>query len=181
VVNIDPVSVQLENFLITILSGMLVGLLFDGYRVLRGIINPRVIITDIGDLIFWLVATLLVFGTLLFVNWGEVRLYVFVGLTIGFALYVRMFSKPIIFVLCKTWRACVVCSRFCYTVFEKLIWQPLGWIMRVLCFPCFWIYQKPCRYIMQIGQKAGRKYKRALIERWLAPPTDPPNEPPVNQ
>ncbi|HBS59709.1 MAG TPA: spore cortex biosynthesis protein YabQ, partial [Firmicutes bacterium] len=61
-------SIQIANFLMTIFCGLLIGGLFDGYRVVRGILTPKTLFTGIGDLIFWVVSTLVVFATLLLTN-----------------------------------------------------------------------------------------------------------------
>jgi spore cortex biosynthesis protein YabQ len=177
VVKIEPVSVQLENFVVTVMSGILIGLMFDGYRVLRGIVKPKIIFTDIGDLLFWLVATFLVFGALLFANWGEVRLYVFIGIMVGIFLYAKLLSKPITYILLKVWRLIVTVMGFVIKIFKMVVWYPVRWVIRVLFLPFYWFYQKPCCYVMDKGRHAGRKYKQAIVRRWFTP-KNPPEDPP---
>ncbi|WP_409343896.1 spore cortex biosynthesis protein YabQ [Paenibacillus sp. MBLB4367] len=63
--------------------GWALGILFDTYRVLTGQLRlPRLLI-HLLDLIFWLTATLLVFRVLFYSNYGQVRLFVFIGLVAG--------------------------------------------------------------------------------------------------
>jgi len=84
---------QLFAFLVTIGIGFLAGILFDFYRVFRGLWRPKKLGTFVGDILFWFVMTVVVFTLLLVGNWGEIRIYVFIGVGLGAYLYVRFFSK----------------------------------------------------------------------------------------
>ncbi|MBC8016434.1 MAG: spore cortex biosynthesis protein YabQ [Sporomusaceae bacterium] len=94
---------QVLAFAITIVTGILLGLLFDCYRVLRGTFNPRSVVTSLTDLLYWLIATAVVFAAVVLSNWGELRFYVFFGILSGLGLYykwlslysIRMFSMII--------------------------------------------------------------------------------------
>lgn len=176
VVIIDPVSIQIENFLITVFCGLLVGLLFDGYRVLRGILNPKTLFTDVGDLIFWVVSTMVVFTALLLTNWGEVRVYVFLGLIIGFSVYVKLLSRHITYVLIKTWRVSGMMYRWIAKLIYTILWQPALWLIGIITLPFFWIYRNPCRYLINRSHAMGKRYKDAVIKRWFTP-KDPPETP----
>ena len=84
---------QLFAFIVTMGIGFLAGIIFDVYRVFRGLWRPRKLGTFFGDILFWLVMTVLVFALLLFGNWGEMRIYVFLGVAFGAYLYVHYLSK----------------------------------------------------------------------------------------
>ena len=97
---------QVLTFLITIGTGMLLGMLFDCYRVLRGTCNPKLVMTWFTDLLYCLIATVVVFSALVFSNLGELRFYVFIGILSGIGLYykwlslygIRLFSTMIGFI-----------------------------------------------------------------------------------
>ncbi|MGE5576162.1 MAG: spore cortex biosynthesis protein YabQ [Syntrophothermus sp.] len=89
----EPVKLQAASFFITVLAGLLLGLLFDTYRVMRRRTKPRGLATSLGDLLFWVVATSVTFTFLLLGNWGELRLYVFVGLFLGVGFYYWALSR----------------------------------------------------------------------------------------
>jgi len=91
-----PLEVQLYVFCVTILAGMVTGFLFDVFRALRGIVRPRRLLGDAGDLAFWVLTTFLISTALLFGNWGEVRLYVFAGLILGFLIYRWLASNVVV-------------------------------------------------------------------------------------
>lgn len=86
------VDSQLYTFIITIATGILLGALFDCYRVLRGTFRPRAVMTWVTDLLYWLIATVIVFLALVVSNWGELRFYVFLGIVSGVILYYRLLS-----------------------------------------------------------------------------------------
>ena len=83
---------QIWIFSITILTGILLGILFDGYRVLRNNCKPREIWTWFTDLLYWLLATAVVFTALIASNWGELRFYVFMGILSGLGIYYSWLS-----------------------------------------------------------------------------------------
>lgn len=91
-----PVALQGYYFVITLTLGAAVGVLFDFYRTCRYFRRPRRHWVFIWDLVFFLVVTVLVYAGLLLANWGEVRVYVFVGLTLGLTLYYLLFSPTVL-------------------------------------------------------------------------------------
>lgn len=74
------------------MSGIGMGILFDGYRVVSSELKfPRWTLSLL-DLAYWIVSAILVFRMLYVSNSGEVRAYVFIGLAAGALLYYWLFS-----------------------------------------------------------------------------------------
>lgn len=92
----QSLNAQFYAFLVTVLTGVTIGILFDFYRVIRSLVRPKKVFTYLGDLTFWVIATLVVFFLLLIGNWGEIRFYVWVGLLVGVSVYLKHLSKYII-------------------------------------------------------------------------------------
>lgn len=87
---------QMMAFLAMILGGFMMGLSFDIYNVLRSKKKTHTVRTGIGDLLYWLFATALVLFLLVYYgNWGEVRVYVYLGMLIGIMIYRVFFSAGI--------------------------------------------------------------------------------------
>jgi len=84
---------QIINFLVTVGLGLVMGSVFDFYYVLRCFFRPRKIFVHISDLFIWLFMIALVFVTLVYVNWGEMRFYVFLGLIFGMFIYYLLLSR----------------------------------------------------------------------------------------
>lgn len=78
---------QVYAFLVVALAGAAAGALFDLLRVIRWRLQPGSALGATADLTYWGLATA-VLGTALFLgNWGELRLYVLLGLGSGAASY----------------------------------------------------------------------------------------------
>lgn len=92
---IMPVNIQLYYFLATILSGLLVGILFDIYRGVRAPGTKVGILTAISDVLFWVFCTLSVFVVFLYMNNGDFRYYTFIGMGMGLYLYFLLMSKVV--------------------------------------------------------------------------------------
>lgn len=84
---------QIYIFIITIVSGLLAGLLFDLYRMLAVTLKLKKRGIMLGDILFWLILTLAALGFLLLKNQGDLRIYIFMGLTVGAICYLRYLSK----------------------------------------------------------------------------------------
>lgn len=86
-----PLFVQFKIVFYSLLAGILTGLLFDGYRVIRGVNVPFIIIA-IEDILFWILCSIIVFTFLLYFNFAFLGPYVYLFLGIGSILYLKFFS-----------------------------------------------------------------------------------------
>ena len=137
---------QFQAFLLMVGIGMVAGLCYDVYRVTRIHLGLSRLGSSIGDIMFWFLLTPLVFIMLLYGNWGELRLYVFLGLGCGVGLYFKLISRlatgalrNIFLALHRLW--------LCFLSLLGLIWRvitfPARMAVLVLGFP------------VQMGVRAG--------------------------
>ncbi len=89
----ELISNQLYVFLIYSFSGVIIGLFFDVFRILRKSFKTPDFITYIEDIIFWILTGLFLIYIIFKFNNGEIRSYIFIGLGIGILLYLLIFSK----------------------------------------------------------------------------------------
>ena len=61
-------NIQFSIILYALLAGILTGLMFDLYRIIRGSKVPKVIIV-VEDILFWGLAAMVVFAFLLYTNY----------------------------------------------------------------------------------------------------------------
>lgn len=94
-----PINIQVYYFLSTLLAGLIVGIFFDIYRIIRGFNTPNKIITAISDTLFWILAGFVTFIFFLYTNNGDLGYYTFVGLIAGLLIYFILISKGFIKVL----------------------------------------------------------------------------------
>lgn len=87
---------QANLFLIFTLDGILIGLLFDIFRILRKSFKTADIVTYIEDTIFWLLTGTIILYSIFVFNNGEIRFFMFIGLLLGVAFYLLLFSKYVI-------------------------------------------------------------------------------------
>lgn len=83
-------------FMIFILNGILIGLLFDIFRILRKTFSTKDFITYIEDILFWIITGIIVLYSVFRFNNGEIRLYMFVAIFIGVISYMLLLSSHII-------------------------------------------------------------------------------------
>lgn len=82
---------QGQTFAALCLGGLLVGFIFDVYTGLRSVFRlQRGLLTNIGDLVYWLIVTAVVYVLLFITSGGEVRLYMFVGVALGVWIYEKL-------------------------------------------------------------------------------------------
>ena len=87
------VEIQAYLFLIFTINGIIIGLFFDIFRILRKSFKTSDIITYLQDFIFWIItAIILLYSVFKFSN-GEIRLYMFIADFLGCIIYMLQFSK----------------------------------------------------------------------------------------
>jgi spore cortex biosynthesis protein YabQ len=87
------VSSQFNLLIFSLLAGILTGVLFDIYRVIRGLKVPNKIVTFIEDTLFWIFTSIIIFIFLLNTNFAYMRGYVYLSIAVGIILYIWLISK----------------------------------------------------------------------------------------
>ena len=85
-------TLQVKIVIFSILAGVLTGIMFDLYRLYRGFTTSKIVMI-IEDILFWILATIVVFIFLLNTNYAFVSAYVYISIGMGILLYLRLFSK----------------------------------------------------------------------------------------
>lgn len=122
------VTNQAFLFLIFILNGIIIGLLFDFFRILRISFKTKNYITYIEDIIFWILTGLIVLYSIFTFNNGEIRFFIFIGLFLGIILYISLLSNSII-------KSSVFIIEKVRNIFKKIrniIKVPLNFIKKIL-------------------------------------------------
>ena len=92
----NTIGIQLYSLFLFIIAGILIGIFFDIFRVLRRTFKTPDWITYLEDILFWiLTGTFLLFLLFYFQN-GEIRGYVILGLFFGILIYMLTISKHFI-------------------------------------------------------------------------------------
>ncbi len=88
-------NVQFSIILYALLAGILTGLMFDLYRIIRGSKVPKVIIV-VEDTLFWVLAAMVIFTFLLYTNYAFLGVYVYAFMLISLGLYMKFVSNKCI-------------------------------------------------------------------------------------
>lgn len=87
------IDIQIYYFLSTVAAGMIIGIMFDIYRIVRGFNYLNRFITAVSDFLFWILAAVITFIFFLYTNNGDLRYYTFVGLILGLFIYFKLISR----------------------------------------------------------------------------------------
>ena len=90
------VSSQIYIFICALLCGALISFVFDIFRIFRKMVKTSPLIVGLQDIIFWLIAAMLLFSYIFMTNNGELRLFEFAGVFVGAFIYFLTLSKIVI-------------------------------------------------------------------------------------
>lgn len=92
---------QAYLFLVFSMTGVVIGILFDIFRILRRTIKTSNIITYIEDILFWIITGILILYNIWYFNNGEIRIYMFLAIIMGVLIYMSTLSNIIIKIFSK--------------------------------------------------------------------------------
>jgi len=84
---------QLTTFCYSIVLGLICGLIYDVFRLLRIAFRCGAILVFLTDIIFWLLCAFLTYSFLLCFTDGTVRFYVLIAAAAGFIIYLLTIGK----------------------------------------------------------------------------------------
>ena len=84
---------QTYLFIVFSLTGIGLGVLFDFFRALRKTFKTPDLVTYLEDIIYWILAGIIVLYNIWFFNDGEIRIYMILGILIGAVIYTLTLSK----------------------------------------------------------------------------------------
>ncbi|WP_188398492.1 spore cortex biosynthesis protein YabQ [Sporomusa sp. GT1] len=152
-------STQIRTFVLIVTTGIVLGILFDTYRVLRRRFRPPWLVTSLTDLLYCLLASAIAFTALLASNWGELRFYVYIALLVGIIAYYRLVSQYVMkFIMALLLLITKLCHLTKLAVAFTII-KPVVFVTRTVLWPC--------RFI-------GRKYSAWYKRRRPPPPEEIP-------
>jgi len=125
------VSHQVSLFLMSVLLGAAMGVVYDFFRVLR-IVFPLAAKSGavlVQDIIFWLIYGFAIFSYATLAARGQVRFFIFFGSLIGFALYILTIGNFVTGILRRVFSAIYGTLRKVYSI----IIEPIVNLLRKNC------------------------------------------------
>ncbi len=138
---------QVYVFLSSFVGGIIIGFIYDLFRIKRKAFRTGKIATFIEDVAYWIIVTFVMFFVIYRSNDGELRVYVFIGAILGVLLYALLFSKIVI-------NSALFILRIIYRT-GKVIWKIISYPFKVL----FKILAVPMRLVKK---SAGRAYRKTV-------------------
>ncbi len=96
----DIIYEHTNVFLHSLLCGFGIWFLYDGLLMLRKTVKHGALLLGIEDMLFWLIAAVMIFSMLYSYNYGSLRGYVFLGIIIGIIVHVFCVTKPLLALYC---------------------------------------------------------------------------------
>lgn len=142
---------QLYSLLIFTITGIIIGVFFDVFRILRRSFKTPDIITYIEDILFWIFTGIFFITVLFKFNDGEIRSYVLLGLIFGIIMYMLVISKYFIKINVKI-----------IEIIKKMLSYPIKIILKIIK-PFSFIVINIRKIIVDIYNKilkTTKKYKK---------------------
>lgn len=111
---------QLYNFFVFIILGLIISFIFDIFRILRKKFKTNNFITYIEDILFWLISGFLIITAIFKFNDGELRAYLFIGILLGIVIYIMLFTKLVNSILLKILTPVKILLDFFTSLFKKI-------------------------------------------------------------
>ena len=115
-------------------TGIVIGVLFDIFRILRRSFKTADWLTTLQDILFWILAGFVILFSIFKFNNGEIRSYIFVGIALGVLIYMLTLSKYIV-------RCSVIIIKF----IKKIISYPVNLIIKITNF----LIIKPIKFLVK--------------------------------
>ena len=166
----ETVEFQSFVFMFTVYGGIIIGIMYDFYRVLKGSRRGERFVTSIWDIIFLAAAMLVVLWALFSSNYGDIRAYVFIGFIVGFFLYDRILSKVALAIFLFIKRNVV----FFFKTTNNLLILPFKFIFNLLWHPLSRLWHYITRKRIRISKlkklpgaivQDSKKYYRLIIKK----------------
>lgn len=81
---------------VAIMGGMLLGFIWDIYRLVRHYVKMGAVGTALGDLLYWIVSIYISLELIFYVSYGNVRMFILLGFVLGALLYFYGISNYIL-------------------------------------------------------------------------------------
>ena len=151
---------QIYLFLIFIVNGIIIGILFDFFRILRKSFKTSDFITYFEDFLFWILTGFSILYFVFIFNNGEIRLFMLLGIILGIILYMLIFSSIFI-------KINVIIIKFLKKILIKIfeiILIPFKFIKKVFFKPISFIFiniRKSFTNLYNNFYKFIKKYKNS--------------------
>lgn len=125
-------SNQAYLFIVFTIVGIIIGVLFDIFRILRKTFKTNDIVTNLEDVIFWIITGIIIVYTMYVFCDGELRFFMILGIIMGTIMYLITLSKYVIkisiFIINIIEKILIIPIKLLKIILKKLIFKPITFI-----------------------------------------------------
>ena len=92
----NEVNLEVRFFLTSVMWGAILFVLYDLLRIIRRVIKHSEVIVAIQDILYWVISSVLIFRMMYQLNYGIIRGFSVLGITIGMILYKYILSEWVV-------------------------------------------------------------------------------------
>lgn len=92
----DAISMELQFFLVSILWGVIILVIYDVLRIFRRVVKHKWFFVAVEDVLFWIVSAFLIFRMMYQQNNGTIRGFSILGMTLGMIVYNQSLSQFVV-------------------------------------------------------------------------------------
>ncbi len=152
------VSSQVIDFLEFTLIGIIIACIFDFFRSYRKLNKVSTFTVILQDIIFFVIATVIIVISIINLLNSDIRLYIFIGIIIGISLYFSLLSKHIMKLYIsffKIFRNIISLIILPIVLFIQIL-QKIGRILQKISKKCCKKFSNMIFYICKLFKKFGR-------------------------
>lgn len=112
---------QEQIFIFFFIIGIIIGIVFDFFRVMRKSFKNSDFLTLIQDILFLIFSGLLIILGVIKLNGGEVRLFLFLGIFFGLLFYILTISDLCVIIFLVFVKICKKILKFPYKCYKNII------------------------------------------------------------
>ena len=154
---------QLQLFFIFLINGLLIGLLFDFFRILRKAMKTADFITYIEDALFWILTGLIILYSIFTYNNGEIRLFMFFAIILGILIYLIFVSKIILSISLGIINVIKKVFSIVFNIIKVPINLLIGLIKKIFLKPISFIIINIRNYFTKCSKKFSNTLKKVKI------------------
>lgn len=146
----ENIYYQIYMFALCCGFGVVLAIIFDGFRIIRRLVRTGVGLTFVEDIIFWILSSLLFFLVILKFYNGEFRVFMVFGILLGAISYLGLISRFFI-------RISVALIGFFAKLMRKILFVlflPLKLILKLL--------NKPLFFAVNVGRRGWQGIRRKI-------------------
>ncbi len=162
------ISNQAILFLTTILVGMVIGFIYDWFRIARKVIPHFNFLIQVEDIVYWIFVSLVMFYFMLHKNYGEIRAFSVGGAILGMILYFFTFSHlfmkvslTIIYWIKKVISFIIYILLFPFKLLFKILSYPFNFFKGIFLNVLF-CFKKILKYFRRCAKIGYSNFKMAI-------------------